>query len=265
MNASVHPSSVVENGARLGAGVVIGPLCHIGASVEIGDGATLHSHVVVSGRTRIGARARIFPFAAIGLPSQDIKAALAEGALTIGDDCVIREGVTINTGAGEGTRIGARCVCLASSHVAHDCQLGDDVVLSNQVLLGGHVEIGNCAMIGGATAVHQNVRIGAQAFVGGLSGVEGDVIPFALASGNRAHLFGLNLVGLKRRGFAAERVERLRQAYRLLFARKDARVLSERIEILSQDFAGDAEVAAIVDFLRAPSTRPLCAPRARFE
>ncbi|MBM3551148.1 MAG: acyl-ACP--UDP-N-acetylglucosamine O-acyltransferase [Alphaproteobacteria bacterium] len=263
MTASVHPSSVVEDGARLGAGVVVGPFCHIGAFVEIGDGARLRSHVVVGGRTRIGARAKIYPFAAIGLPSQDVKAALAEGALTIGDDCVIREGVTINAGAGEGTRIGARCLCLASSHVAHDCRLGDDVILSNQVLLGGHVEIGNCAMIGGATAVHQNVRIGAQAFVGGLSGVEGDVIPFALACGNRAHLFGLNLVGLKRRGFAAERIERLRGAYRLLFARSDARVLSERIEILSQACDGDADVAAIVEFLRAPSTRPLCAPPAR--
>jgi UDP-N-acetylglucosamine acyltransferase len=135
--------------------------------------------------------------------------------------------------------------------------------LSNQVLLGGHVEIGNCAMIGGAAAVHQNVRIGAQAFVGGLSGVEGDVIPFALASGDRAHLFGLNLVGLKRRGFTASRIERLRRAYRLLFTRTDARVLSERIEILLQECEGDADVAAIVEFLRAPSTRPLCAPPAR--
>jgi UDP-N-acetylglucosamine acyltransferase len=137
------------------------------------------------------------------------------------------------------------------------------VILSNQVLLGGHVEIGDCAMIGGATAIHQNVRIGAHAFVGGLAGVEGDVIPFALASGNRAHLFGLNVVGLQRRGFATARIDRLRGAYRLLFAREDARVLSERIEILSRDFAGDADVAAMLDFLRAPSTRPLCAPRAR--
>lgn len=263
MNPGVHPSSVVEEGARLGAGVAIGPFCHIGAGVEIGDGATLVSHVVVAGRTRIGARARIFPFAVVGSPSQDLKAALAEGALTIGDDCVIREGVTINAGVGEGTRIGARCVFLAASHVAHDCRLGDEVILSNQVLLGGHVEIGDCAMIGGATAAHQNVRIGAHAFVGGLSGVEGDVIPFALASGNRAHLFGLNLVGLRRRGFAMERIERLRRAYRLLFARDDARVLSERIDSLSRDFPGDADVGAIGDFLRAPATRPLCAPRAR--
>jgi UDP-N-acetylglucosamine acyltransferase len=263
MNPSVHPSSVVEDGARVGAGVAIGPFCRIGAGVEIGDGAALHSHVVVGGNTHIGARTRIFPFAAVGLPSQDIKAELAEGALTIGDDCVIREGVTINAGVGEGTRIGARCVFLASSHVAHDCRLGDGVILSNQVLLGGHVEIGDHAMIGGATAVHQNVRIGAHAFVGGLSGVEGDVIPFALASGNRAHLFGLNLVGLRRRGFATDRIERLRRAYNLLFARDDVRVLSERVDALAGDFAGDADVAAILEFLRAPATRQLCAPRAR--
>lgn len=263
MDPSVHPSSVVEDGARLGAGVAVGPFCHIGPGVEIGDGAALHSHVVVSGRTRIGARTQVFPFAAVGLPSQDIKAELAEGALTIGDDCVIREGATINAGVGEGTRIGARCVFLASSHVAHDCRLGDGVILSNQVLLGGHVEIGDHAMIGGATAVHQNVRIGAHAFVGGLSGVEGDIIPFALASGNRAHLFGLNRVGLQRRGFATDRIERLRRAYELLFARDDARVLSERIDALALDFGGDADVAAIVEFLRAPGARQLCAPRAR--
>lgn len=265
MSATLHPSCVVEPGARLGEGVVVGPFCHIGADVEIGAGSRLTSHVVVAGRTRIGARARIFPFAAVGLPSQDLKAGLVEGALAIGEDCVMREGVTINAGVGAGTRIGARCAFLAYSHVAHDCRLGDDVILSNQVLLGGHVEIGDCVMIGGATAVHQNVRIGAHAFIGGLAGVEGDVVPFALAGGNRAHLFGLNLVGLRRRGFSSERIERLRVAYRLLFGRDDARVLSERIDALARDFGDDANVGALLDFLRSPATRPLCAPRARGE
>ncbi|MCX7900024.1 MAG: acyl-ACP--UDP-N-acetylglucosamine O-acyltransferase [Methylocystis sp.] len=264
-NATVHAAAVVEPGARLGAGVVVGPFCHIGAHVEIGDGAVLQSHVVVAGRTHIGARARIFPFAAIGGPSQDLKDALADGALTIGDDCVIRESVTINTGAGQGTRIGARCALLACSHVAHDCRLGDDVVLSNAVLLGGHVEIGNHVMIGGGTAVHQFVRIGAHAFVAGLAGVEGDVIPFALAGGNRAHLFGLNLVGLKRRGFGAARITRLRAAYDALFGVNREKALHDRIETLAMDFANDDDIAMIVNFLRAPSTRPLCAPRARKE
>jgi UDP-N-acetylglucosamine acyltransferase len=265
MSVMLHPTAIVEDGARLLDGVVVGPFCHIGAGVVIGAGSKLESHVVVDGRTRIGARARIFPFVSVGTASQDLKAALAEGALSIGDDCVIREGVTINSGAGEGTRIGDGCALLAYSHVAHDCRLGDGVVLANQTLLGGHVEIGDHATIGGATAVHQHVRIGAHAFVAGLAGLEGDVIPFGLAGGNRAHLFGLNLVGLRRRNFSAARISRLREAYRRLFARDDMRPLSERIDEVAAAFAHDDDIARIVAFLRAPSQRPLCAPRARGE
>lgn len=261
--ASIHPTAIVEPGATLEDEVEVGPFCHIGADVEIGRGSALLSHVVVAGRTRIGARVRIFPFASIGAPSQDLKAGLAEGTLVIGDDCIIREGVTINSGVGEGTRVGAHCAFLAYSHVAHDCRLGDGVVLANQALLGGHVEIGDHAAIGGASAVHQNVRIGAHAFVGGLAGVEGDVIPFGLAGGNRAHLFGLNVVGLRRRQFSAARVAQLREAYRRLFLADDAWTLGERIEHVAAAFAGDEDVGRIVEFLRAPSQRPLCAPRAR--
>lgn len=263
MTATIHPSAIVEAGARLGEGVVVGPFCHIGAGVEIGDGSLLQSHVVVAGRTTIGARARIFPFACIGAPSQDLKAALAEGVTEIGADCVIREGVTINAGAA--THIGDRCAFLAYSHVAHDCRLGDGVVLANHVLLGGHVEIGDHASVGGATAVHQNVRIGAQAFVAGLAGLEGDVIPFGLAGGNRAHLFGLNVVGLQRRGFSAARIADLKRAYRGLFAGADTGSFSERVDSLAADHAGDADVAMLVAFLRAPAQRPLCAPRRRAE
>jgi UDP-N-acetylglucosamine acyltransferase len=263
MSARLHPTAIVENGARLHDDVVVGPFCHIGANVEIGAGSKLESHVVVGGRTRIGARARIFPFASIGTPSQDLKAALAEGALVIGDDCVIREGVTINSGVAEGTRIGAGCAFLAYSHIAHDCRLGDGVVLANHALLGGHVEIGDHATIGGATAVHQYVRIGAYAFVAGLAGLEGDLIPFGLAGGNRAHLFGLNLVGLRRRNFSAEQISFLRAAYRRLFAGDDARPLRERLDEAAAAYADNADVARIVDFLRIPSQRPLCAPRAR--
>lgn len=164
---------------------------------------------------------------------------------------------------GSGTRIGAGCALLAYSHVAHDCRLGDGVVLANQALLGGHVEIGDLASVGGGAAIHQNVRIGAYAFVGGLAGVEGDVIPYGLAGGDRAHLFGLNLVGLRRRGFSAERVSRLKAAYRQLFAQGDARPLRERVDELAAAYAGDADVTLIVDFLRAPAQRPLCAPRPR--
>lgn len=265
MQTMVHPTAIVEKGARLRGSVEVGPFCHIGAGVEIGPGSVLQSHVVVSGRTTVGARARIFPFVSIGAPSQDLKAALAEGAATIGDDCVVREGVTINSGVGAGTRVGSHCAFLAYSHVAHDCRLGDGIVLANQVLLGGHVEIGDHASIGGGTAVHQNVRIGAHAFIGGLAGVEGDVIPFGIAGGNRAHLFGINVVGLRRRGFSAERISRLRDAYRRLFIGVSGRALDERVDELAAAYADDADIADIATFLRTLSQRPLCAPRMRGE
>lgn len=261
MTAAIHESAVVEAGARLGANVVVGPFCHIGAHVEIGAGSVLQSHAVVMGCTVIGPRARIFPFVSIGTPSQDLKASLSKGAVAIGADCVIREGVTINAGAT--TRIGDGCAFLAYSHVAHDCRLGRGVVLANHVLLGGHVEIGDHVSIGGGTAVHQNVRIGAHAFVGGLSGVEGDVIPFGLASGNRAHLFGINVVGLQRRGFSAERIARLRAVYRRLFLRGDQETLGDRVGAVEAAGPDDPDVSELAAFLRAPSQRPLCAPRRR--
>jgi len=263
MAATIHPTALVEEGARLGAGVAVGPFCHIGPHVEIGDGTRLHAHVVVTGRTRIGAGSNIFPFAVIGGPSQDLKAALAEGELVIGPGCVAREHVTINSGVGAGTKIGADCIFLAGAHVAHDCRLGDGVILSNHVLLGGHVEIDDAVMIGGGTAVHQFVRVGAYAFIGGLSGVEGDVIPFALASGNRAHLSGLNLVGLRRRGFDPERIAQLTAAYRHLFDTSNNAVLRERIDQLAASGAETSDVARMLTFLRAPAQRPLCAPRPR--
>jgi UDP-N-acetylglucosamine acyltransferase len=268
MAVSIHKLAVVDSGARLEDGAGIGPFCHIGAGAVIGAGARLASHVVVAGKTRIGPRVCVHPFAVIGTPSQDLKSAADEGTLVIGADCVIREGVTINAGtrAGGGeTRIGDRCALLAYSHVGHDCRLGDHVVLSNNVLLGGHVEIGDHVMIGGGTAVHQHARIGAHAFVAGLSALEGDVIPFGLAGGNRAHLFGLNLAGLRRRSFSPERIARLRAAYRLLFSREEDGgdlVLADRLEVAANAYGDSEDVAALLDFLRAPSNRPLCAPRA---
>jgi UDP-N-acetylglucosamine acyltransferase len=266
LSPRIHPSAVVEDGARLGEGVVIGPFCHVGPQVELGEGATLLSHVVVTGDTRIGARTQIHPFAAIGAAAQDLKSSGAQGALVIGAGCVIREGVTINAGtpAGGGeTRIGAGCAFLAFSHVGHDCRLGEGVVLANQALLGGHVRIGDHAAIGGASVVHQNVRIGAHAYVGGLSGLEGDLVPFGLAGGNRAHLFGLNFVGLRRRGFEEARLAPLRAAFRLLFEATQEGVLADRIDRAARDFAGATDVEELLAFLRAERTRPLCAPRAR--
>lgn len=265
LSARIHPSAVVEDGARLGAGVVVGPFCHIGAEVELGEGSALLSHVVLTGRTRIGAGAEIHPFSSIGGPAQDLKSRGESGALVIGRGLLAREGVTINAGTpagGGATRIGDDCALLAHSHVGHDCRIGDGVVLANNVLLGGHVEIGDHAGIGGGGVVHQRARIGFHAYLGGLSGLEGDLIPFGLAAGNRAHLSGLNLVGLRRRGFSPERLAILREAFRRLFpADAQGNVLSARLEAVARDFAGAEDVDALIAFLRAGGERPLCAPR----
>ena len=269
MSFRAHPSSIVEEGARLGEGVVVGPFCHIGANAQLDCGVHLASHVVVAGETFIGARTKIFPFASIGTQSQDLKARNDAGRLKIGADCVIREGVTINSGSSPGggeTTIGDHCAFLANSHVAHDCLVGDGVILSNAVLLGGHVRIGDHAMIGGGTAVHQHVRIGAHVFVAGLSGVEGDIVPYGLAGGNRAHLFGLNLVGLRRRSFSNGRIARLRKAHQMLFGFEPdggEGVLAERIDDVARAFSDDGDIGLLLAFLREETSRPLCAPRKR--
>jgi len=261
-DAEIHPTAVVEPGAVLGAGVSIGAFCHVGAHVELAPGVQLVSHVAVAGRTKIGARGRLYPFASIGHPPQDLKYRGEDSSLEIGADCLIREGVTINPGTRGGgmlTKIGDRCVFLAHSHVGHDCRLGSDIVLSNNVMLAGHVIIDDFAILGGGSAVHQFTRIGAHAFLGGLSGLEHDLIPFGLASGNRARLAGLNLVGLKRRGFTRETVHDLRRAYRLLFAAEGT--LAERIDDVATAFQDSARVREILDFLRAGGDRAICTPQ----
>ncbi len=259
--AFVHPTALVEPGARLGAGVKIGPFCHVGAEVELGDGVDLISHVVVAGRTKIGARTRVFPFASLGHAPQDLKYRGEASSLSIGADCIIREGVTINPGTEAGgmvTMIGDRCAFLANAHVGHDCRIGSDVVLSNNVMIAGHVSIGDWAAFGGGAAVIQFTRVGAHAFLGGLSGLDHDLIPYGLAVGNRAHLAGLNLVGLKRRGFSRETINELRRAYRLLFAPEGT--LQERVADVTKAFADHKEVKAILDFLNATGDRAVCMP-----
>ena len=258
----IHPSAIVEPGARLGEGVTIGPFCMVGANVSLGDGSELISHVVLAGRTEIGPRARIFPFASIGHQPQDLKYKGEPSTLTIGSDCMIREGVTMNPGTEGGglvTTVGDRCVFLAGSHVAHDCRIGDNVIFSNNVMLAGHCQVGSFAIIGGGAAVHQFCRIGAHAFIGGLSGVENDVIPYGIAIGNRAHLAGLNIIGLKRRNFSRDDIHGLRRAYRGLFAAEGT--LKERIEDVAEEFASVPAVTEILDFLRAGGDRAVCTPR----
>ena len=262
MDASIHPSSVVDPAARLGAGVRIGPFCCVGPDVELGDDVELVSHVVVAGRTTVGARTRIFPFASIGHAPQDLKFRGEPSTLEIGHDCLIREGVTMNPGTAAGglsTRVGPHGTFLANAHVAHDCQVGGHVIFSNNVMLAGHCRVGDHVILGGGAAVHQYVRIGSQAFVGGLAGVENDVIPYGMALGNRANLAGLNLVGLKRRGFSREQIHDLRRAYRLIFAAEGT--LKERVEDVAAEFASRAEVQEILDFIRDGGDRAVCLPR----
>ena len=258
----IHPSAIIEDGARLGADVTVGPFSVVGAHVELGDGVALDSHVVVTGRTTIGARTRIFPFASIGHQPQDLKYKGEPSTLTVGTDCMIREHVTINPGTEGGgmeTVVGNHCLLMAGAHVAHDCRLGDHVIMANCGTLAGHVEVGPFAFVGGLSAVHQFVRIGTGAMIGGMSGVESDVIPYGLVMGNRAHLSGLNIVGLKRRGFTREQIQSLRSAYRLLFAPEGT--LQERLTDVAESFAGNEAVAMILQFMQAETQRSFCTPR----
>jgi UDP-N-acetylglucosamine acyltransferase len=257
----IHQTAIVEPGAELGAGTSIGPFCHIGGDAVLGEGVECLSHVVIAGRTKIGARTKLFPFASIGHAPQDLKYRGEPSSLSIGADCIVREGVTINPGTEAGgmvTSIGDRCAFLANAHVGHDCRIGNDVILSNNVMIAGHVTIGDFAAFGGGAAVIQFTRVGEHAFLGGLSGLENDLIPYGLALGNRAHLAGLNLIGLKRRGFSREAIGDLRRAYRLLVAPKGT--LQERIADVGAAFAKSKEVEVILDFLKGLGDRAVCMP-----
>ena len=261
--ASIHPSAIVDAGAEIGAGVRVGPYCCVGPRVAIADGTILEAHVVVAGRTRIGAGTRIFPFASIGHRPQDLKYRGEPSELVIGARNVIREHVTMNPGTEGGgmvTRTGDDCLFMAGAHVAHDSRIGEHVILVNNATLGGHVTVGDYAIVGGLSAVHQFVRIGKHAMIGGMTGVEQDVIPYGSVTGNRAALVGLNIVGLKRRGFGREAIHDLRAAYRLLFAQEGT--LQERVDDVAELFADNDVVADIIEFIRVDSSRSICQPKA---
>jgi UDP-N-acetylglucosamine acyltransferase len=257
----IHPSAIIEDGARLGDGVKIGPYCFVGGQVSVGDSCELVSHTVVAGHTTVGARTRIFPFASIGHQPQDLKYKGEPSTLLIGADCIIREGVTMNPGTQAGrmtTTVGNRCTFMANSHVGHDCWVSNNVILSHGAMLAGHCTVGDFAILGGGAAVIQFARVGAHSFLGGMSGLENDLIPYGMALGNRAHLSGLNIVGLQRRGFSRTDIHNLRRAYRLLFA--DEGTLMERVEDVAQEFSGHPIVLEIVEFIRAGGKRSICTP-----
>ena len=257
----IHPTAFVDDGARIGADVTIGPYSIVGAGVALAEGVTVMSHVVVDGRTSIGANSKIYPFASIGLAPQDLKYKGEPSRLEIGCNNIIREHVTMHAGTEGGgmvTRVGNNCLFMVACHVAHDCRIGDHVVMVNNATLGGHVMVGDWAILGGLAAVHQYVRIGRHAMVGGLSGVENDVIPYGSVTGNRARLQGLNIIGLKRRGISRDDIHTLRNAYRLLFAQEGT--MAERLEDVAELFHDNRAVMEIIDFIRTESQRSICQP-----
>lgn len=263
-NPTIHPTAIIADGAKIGANVHIGPYCVVGPHVVLADGVTLHSHVVVDGDTHIGAGTEIYPFASLGHVPQDKKFGGEKSLLRIGERNVIREQVTMNPGTQGGgmlTQVGDNCLFMVGSHVAHDCRVGNHVILANNATLAGHVTVGDHAIIGGLSAIHQFVRIGTHAFIGGMSGVEKDVIPYGTVKGERASLDGLNLVGLKRRNIERENIHALRHVFKELFM-ADAGTLSERAETLRAKYPQE-EAQALLDFVLSDTSRAFCTPRER--
>lgn len=247
--AFIHPSSIVEDGAVIGAGVHIGPFCWIGSQVEIGAGTVLKSHVVVNGVTRIGNDNEIYQFVSIGEVNQDLKYAGEPTRVEIGDRNRIRESVTIHRGTAQDvglTKVGSDNLLMINTHIAHDCIVGNHCILANNATLGGHVSVDDYAIIGGMTAVHQFCVIGAHVMVGGCSGVAQDVPPYVIAQGNHATPFGINIEGLKRRGFDKATLHAIRNTYKLIY--RSGKTLDEvkpEIEALA---AGHPAVQAYLDF-----------------
>lgn len=258
----IDSSARVADGARIGADVEIGPYSIVGPNVELGDGVRLHPHVHIAGHTKIGPRTVIYPFASLGTPPQSVQYKGEPSRLLIGADCVLRENVTMNPGTAGGrmeTRVGDRGLFMVGVHVGHDCIVGDDVTFANLATIAGHVEIGNSVFMGGLSAVHQFARIGEHALIAGVCGVASDIIPFAAAIGVRARLAGLNMIGLRRRGFSREDLHALRKAYRMLFFGHGQ--LKERVDQVSVNFTGNPHVERIVEFIRTAKKRHITTPR----
>jgi len=260
--SQIHPTAIVAPGAELAGDVVIGPYCVIGKDVRLGRRVSLRSHAVVDGRTTIGEGTRLFPFASIGLEPQDLKYRGEKSELVIGCNNTIREYVTMNPGTAGGgmvTRIGNDCLFMVGAHVAHDCQIGNHVVMANNATLAGHVVVEDYAVLGGLSAVHQFVRIGKHAMIGGMSGVERDVIPYGQVMGDRARLYGLNIIGMQRRGFSREDIQGLRNAYQFLFSTDGTFI--DRVNETAERFSGIGPVDDIIEFIRADSSRAICQPK----
>lgn len=260
-SAQIHPTAIVEDGAGVGPGARIGPYCVVGPEVTLGPGVVLESHVAVAGKTSIGEATHIFPFASIGHIPQDLKFRGEQVELVIGARNSIREHTTMNPGTGAGagiTKVGDGNLFMMSTHVAHDCVIGNNVIMANNATLAGHVIVDDNVVIGGLAAIHQHVRIGTGAMIGGLAGVVADVIPYGSVMGERAHLAGLNLVGLKRRGAGRDQIHGLRNAFTEMFAGEGN--LQERVRGAAAKHSGNPLVEEIARFITSESSRSFTVP-----
>ena len=256
----IHPTAIVDSNSKISENVNIGPYCIIGPQVEIGSNSKLHSHISIKGNTKIGKNNEIFPFVSIGTSPQDLKYKGEKNSIIIGDNNKLREYVNINPGTSEGgtiTKLGNNNLLMVYCHVAHDCNLGNGIVLANNVQVGGHVKIEDNAIIGGSCAIHQFSRIGQLAMVGGMTGVLSDVIPFGLSLGNRNNLVGLNLIGLRRAKISNDDIKLLQNFYEIVFSNQNFRSNIEKIEI---ELKENKYVNIIIDFINSDKRRPISLP-----
>jgi len=256
----IHKSSIIDTKAKIGKNVKVGPFCLVGPKVQLHDNVELISNVHIEGDTKIGKGTKIYPFASIGTPPQDLKYKGEENSLVIGENNVIREYVTINPGTeggGNKTFIGNNCLFMISSHIAHDCKIGNNVVIANNVPLGGHVTIEDSVVIGGNSAVQQFTRIGRLAMIGGMTGVLKDVIPFGLSFGNRNYLKGINLIGLRRKKYDNKKIMELDQAYKKIFSSNN---LQENLSKINGEYKGNELVEEVTKFIEKDKKRPICTP-----
>ncbi len=255
----IHSTAVVAGGARIADDAEIGAYCSVGEGTVIEAGVVLHPHVVVAGRTTVGAGTVVYPFASLGQPPQYAGFKREPSGLSIGRNNILREYVTMNSGTDTGgvpTRVGSDGYFMVGVHIAHDCQVGDNVIMANNATLASHVKLGDHVIIGGLTALHQNCRVGKHAMVGGCSAVGQDIVPFAMAAGNRCRLRGLNIVGMKRRNFTTKDIKVLRAAYRQLFLGTGP--FSERIDQVARDYRESQVVMDMIAFITADASRPIC-------
>ena len=256
----IHKTAIVDVKAKISDNVEIGPYCIIGPEVEIGTKSVLHSHVNIVGNTKIGENNQIYPFSSIGTPPQDLKYKGEKNSLVIGDNNKFREYVNINPGTKQGggiTKIGDNNLFMVYCHVAHDCLISNNIVLANNVQVGGHVTIQNNAIVGGSCAIHQFSRIGESAMIGGMTGVLSDIIPFGLSMGNRNNLMGLNLIGLRRSKVSNENIKKIQLAYEIIFKTASFR---ENIEQLNDDLKNNEFVKKIINFINSDKKRPISLP-----